>query len=266
MIMIRVGDWTCPNTRCLNHTSLVFARRKTCPHCGAPKPANAPSVETSLNCGPSATGGVNPFNQKSNRAFLEANYKAQSMPFPMDDEEESPPRGFEAAGNDWTCKCGQVNFRRDKYEHGHRCKKCGNPRKEERDMDWGEACKLFQSKVYKGGRKNRSRSRGRRSSSSSSSSSSSKSKRRRSSSESQGREKASSSAAAEAESNPEIEQAKKEALEKCVKLRDAGLEVDEKRRQWRLILREYHPDKHEDKELATAVFQFLQKARPMMGV
>jgi len=31
------GDWACPNVSCINHSKLVFARKATCPKCGAPR-------------------------------------------------------------------------------------------------------------------------------------------------------------------------------------------------------------------------------------
>lgn len=62
----------------------------------------------------------------------------------------------------------------------------------------------------------------------------------------------------------EIEVAKKEALENLMKLQ--GLEPKEERsKQWRALLRNWHPDKNPDKkEVATAVFQFLQKGKAMI--
>lgn len=66
--------------------------------------------------------------------------------------------------------------------------------------------------------------------------------------------------------NPEVEETKSRLLQKVVEMKEAGLELEERRRQWRALLREWHPDKHEDKELATAVFQFLQKAKAMLNL
>lgn len=78
---------------------------------------------------------------------------------------------------------------------------------------------------------------------------------------------ASSSAAAQdtapapSNSSPETEKAKAEVLEKLLKLRE--VEPREARiRDWRALLREWHPDKNPDRvEVATAVFQFLQKGK-----
>lgn len=61
--------------------------------------------------------------------------------------------------------------------------------------------------------------------------------------------------------NPEIEKAKAEVLETLMKLK--GMEPRDARvREWRTLLRQWHPDKNPDRvEVATAVFQFLQKAK-----
>ncbi|CAE8628384.1 unnamed protein product [Polarella glacialis] len=128
----------------------------------------------------------------------------------------------------------------------------------------------------------RSRSRKRQQSSSSSSSSSpakkkrkkKKSKKKRSRSSSGSRSSsvkpvgeqgsADGEKAATQESNPEVEDAKKEALEKLMKLKT--LEPKEARlKEWRLLLREWHPDKNLQRlEVATAVFQFLQKGKALI--
>ncbi|CAE8657632.1 unnamed protein product, partial [Polarella glacialis] len=66
--------------------------------------------------------------------------------------------------------------------------------------------------------------------------------------------------------SPEIEQAKLEALVKLKKL--AGIEPKEARaKEWRSLLRDWHPDKNPDKkEVATAVFQFLQKGKTIINL
>lgn len=117
-----------------------------------------------------------------------------------------------------------------------------------------------------------------KSSSSSESSSERKKKRRKktkngkkrkarssSSSSNAGGAKASSSAQADIPSNPEIEKAKSEVLEKLMKIKQ--VEPKEQRiKDWRALLREWHPDKNPDRvEVATAVFQFLQKGKLLIG-
>eukprot|EP00404_Azadinium_spinosum_P005102 CAMPEP_0180472184 /NCGR_PEP_ID=MMETSP1036_2-20121128/29509_1 /TAXON_ID=632150 /ORGANISM="Azadinium spinosum, Strain 3D9" /LENGTH=355 /DNA_ID=CAMNT_0022479419 /DNA_START=101 /DNA_END=1168 /DNA_ORIENTATION=+ len=70
----------------------------------------------------------------------------------------------------------------------------------------------------------------------------------------------------EVKDSPEIEKAKAEALEKLMKLRD--VEPKETRmKDWRALLRQWHPDKNPDRvEVATAVFQFLQKGKLLLDV
>lgn len=64
--------------------------------------------------------------------------------------------------------------------------------------------------------------------------------------------------------NPDIDKAKAEALEKLLKLKT--VEPKEARmKEWRELLRQWHPDKNPHRiEVATAVFQFLQKGKPML--
>lgn len=64
--------------------------------------------------------------------------------------------------------------------------------------------------------------------------------------------------------NPEVEAAKAEALEELMKLR--SVEPKEARMsEWRVLLRKWHPDKNPDRvEIATAVFQFLQKGKAIL--
>mmetsp|Transcript_78352 Transcript_78352/g.176989 ORF Transcript_78352/g.176989 Transcript_78352/m.176989 type:complete len:410 (-) Transcript_78352:139-1368(-) len=62
----------------------------------------------------------------------------------------------------------------------------------------------------------------------------------------------------------EVEKAKAEALEEMMKLR--SLETKEARMtEFRALLRKWHPDKNPDRvEVATTVFQFLQKGKPVL--
>jgi len=72
------------------------------------------------------------------------------------------------------------------------------------------------------------------------------------------------SAAVEVTASPEIEEAKAEALAKLMKLRE--VEPKEARmKEFRALLRQWHPDKNPSRaEVATAVFQFLQKGKLLM--
>jgi len=61
--------------------------------------------------------------------------------------------------------------------------------------------------------------------------------------------------------SPEIEKAKAEALDKLLKLKSVEPK-DARMKEWRALLREWHPDKNPERvEVATAVFQFLQKGK-----
>mmetsp|Transcript_33866 Transcript_33866/g.79183 ORF Transcript_33866/g.79183 Transcript_33866/m.79183 type:complete len:333 (-) Transcript_33866:77-1075(-) len=146
--------------------------------------------------------------------------------------------------------------------------------------------------VLAGGGRNSSRdrsSRKRSSSSSSSSRSSRKSGKRRSRSrprsakadggsksdakakgKARSRSKSSSSSSSSSKSdpkeptNPEVDKAKADALEKLLKLKEVESK-DQRMKEWRTLLREWHPDKNPDRvEVATAVFQFLQKGKQLL--
>lgn len=80
-----------------------------------------------------------------------------------------------------------------------------------------------------------------------------------------GGEAASAVAALKSQSNgcPETEKAKAEALEELMKLR--SLEKEARMTEFRALLRKWHPDKNPERvEVATAVFQFLQKGKPVL--
>lgn len=107
-----------------------------------------------------------------------------------------------------------------------------------------------------------------------------KKKRKRSSSSSSSRKRSASSdskssdcriggvtappAATAKQGNPEVEKAKSEALEELMRLRT--VESKEARMsEWRALLRKWHPDKNPDRvEVATEVFQFLQKGKAIL--
>eukprot|EP00927_Polykrikos_kofoidii_P029146 TRINITY_DN2524_c0_g1_i1.p1 TRINITY_DN2524_c0_g1~~TRINITY_DN2524_c0_g1_i1.p1 ORF type:complete len:393 (+),score=73.19 TRINITY_DN2524_c0_g1_i1:199-1377(+) len=101
------------------------------------------------------------------------------------------------------------------------------------------------------------------------SSSSSHSKRSRSSGSSNSssclmEDNASDGAGFRPSGNPEIDKAKVAALEQLLKLK--AMESKEVRMtEWRALLRQWHPDKNPHRvDVATAVFQFLQKGKPML--
>jgi len=120
--------------------------------------------------------------------------------------------------------------------------------------------KKGKKKRSKSGSRSRSRSRSSRSSSSSSS--------RRSRSRSRRRKTLSGmkDALNAPKESKEIEEAKMDALQKLTKLQ--SVEPKEARaKEWRLLLRTWHPDKNPEKlEVATAVFQFLQKGKSLLNL
>mmetsp|Transcript_76683 Transcript_76683/g.197500 ORF Transcript_76683/g.197500 Transcript_76683/m.197500 type:complete len:455 (+) Transcript_76683:133-1497(+) len=64
--------------------------------------------------------------------------------------------------------------------------------------------------------------------------------------------------------NPEVEKAKAEALEQLMKLRSVQPK-ETRMSEFRALLRKWHPDKNPDKtDVATAVFQFLQKGKQVL--
>jgi len=65
--------------------------------------------------------------------------------------------------------------------------------------------------------------------------------------------------------DPQVDAAKSEALQELLKLR--SVEPKEARMsEWRALLRKWHPDKNPDRvEVATAVFQFLQKGKAILN-
>jgi len=67
------------------------------------------------------------------------------------------------------------------------------------------------------------------------------------------------------EGTSELDKLKDGALQKLLALREAPAET--RKKAWRALLLEWHPDKHpEDKENATAVFQFLQKGKGLLDL
>lgn len=66
--------------------------------------------------------------------------------------------------------------------------------------------------------------------------------------------------------NPEVQKAKMEALAKLQSMQSVEPK-EERSKQFRALLREWHPDKNPEKaEVATAVFQFLQKGKNLLNL
>jgi hypothetical protein len=66
--------------------------------------------------------------------------------------------------------------------------------------------------------------------------------------------------------DPETAQAKKMVLAKLTEIKNVEPK-EERAKQFRLLLRDWHPDKNpEKKDMATAVFQFLQKGKSLLNL
>merc|ERR1712232_1289088 len=90
-----------------------------------------------------------------------------------------------------------------------------------------------------------------------------KKKKRNRSSSSEGDEK---DAANQVEESEEVQKAKIDALQKLTSLQSVEPK-DARIKGYRALLREWHPDKNPDRlEVATAVFQFLQKGKKLLQV
>lgn len=65
---------------------------------------------------------------------------------------------------------------------------------------------------------------------------------------------------------PEIAQAKKQVLAKLTVMKNI-VEKEQRQKEFRQLLREWHPDKNPERiEMATAVFQFLQKGKSLLNL
>lgn len=208
----------------------------------------------------------------------------------------------EDRSRDWYCSCGERNF--VKRFNCFKCQAArprsdrdsGPPRRTlsphagsraMRELLRRERCSRSRSlkkKSKKGAKKRRSRSSSTSSSRTESSSHSRKKGRRRleSSSDSSSRNRssrsrrrwsrsgeatrASSSTVTTCKGCPEVEKAKAQVLDKLLQLK--SVEPKEARmKEWRALLRHWHPDKNPDRvEVATAVFQFLQKGKQVLDV
>lgn len=242
----------------------------------------------------SAVGDMSQFRGERER---KGGGKGQYMPPPsIGSFSQSGSRDQEDRSRDWNCEaCGERNFVK-RFE----CFKCKKPRRLDGDPgpkgSWAQLRHLSPhagSRAVRGVlRRSRTRSRSRRrkdeSSSSSSSSDSSSEKKRKARSRSRKKRKAkkkkkkrdkSSSSSDDPQAQevvddddveelpskdpPEIQKAKSEALDKLLKLKE--LEKEQRMTEWRALLRTWHPDKNPDNvEIATAVFQFLQKGKALM--
>lgn len=203
----------------------------------------------------------------------------------------------EDRSRDWVCSCGERNFLKRSE-----CFRCRAPRDEnaasykgithlreqqiqaEQQMwrttrrqgsrlgewvpargllsqsDWDNLRKRVDETSVRQGKKTQCREAS-RSSSSSSSASSSESRSPSPEKDDVGKEASVSATQA----NPELDRLKEKALQTLLRIRDEPFET--RKKSWRALLLEWHPDKHpDDRKNATAVFQFLQKGKGLIDL
>ncbi|CAK8988041.1 unnamed protein product [Durusdinium trenchii] len=219
-------DWNCPSCNERN-----FLKRNVCFKCSTPKPivADPPGAPSIPRRTLSPHAGA--------RAIREALAAAKAAP--KDGEEEK-----EAASEESSSPSEKPKKEKKKRKKRRRKSSSGSS----------------SSRAHKKKKAKKHKSKG----GSSSSGGSVKSSRSKSSSSACVMEEPVKEAAVPVSSNPDIDKAKQEALEKLLKLKT--VEPKEARmKEWRELLRQWHPDKNPQRiEVATAVFQFLQKGKPML--
>merc|ERR1712232_1075341 len=176
----------------------------------------------------------------------------------------------EDRSRDWFCKgCGERNFLR-RFE----CMTCKAPRPPGADgappagpQAWEEFLKSGAGGA--GSRRShskRKKKKKRKKSSSSTESSDSRTRRKRkksSSSESKSDHEADMQKEVGVAASSEVDKAKAEVLQKLLECKKDP--KDARIANWKKLLRSWHPDKNPDKvEVATAVFQFLQKGKSLI--
>mmetsp|Transcript_18649 Transcript_18649/g.33673 ORF Transcript_18649/g.33673 Transcript_18649/m.33673 type:complete len:421 (+) Transcript_18649:176-1438(+) len=233
-------SWICPS--CKEHN---FSRRFECFKCKMPRPLNAP---------PAAPRGFS-----DGPCFAAAHHPPPGFGVPPQPPAPGAPpvQAAQAPKRSFSPHAGARAIRESLI--GEKKKEAGED----------EESKSSRSRSSSRHRKSRKR-KGRRSSSSSSSSSSSRKKHKKK----KGKKHRSSSSSEEAgggglnvkvSGNPEVDKAKQEALQKLLALREIQSKED-RIKEWRALLRQWHPDKNLDNvEVATAVFQFLQKGKSLMN-
>lgn len=109
----QAGDWMCPNVQCVNNKNTVFGSKTICPKCGSPRPGSLP---------PMVMGQLSSMNPAAAQAIM-----AQMM--------QSPSTGNPG---DWRCpnpSC-QNNTRMVFAKHSN-CPKCDMPKPEDAEVVGG---------------------------------------------------------------------------------------------------------------------------------
>lgn len=245
----RTNDWNCPSCGQRN-----FMRRSECFRCKNPR----------------AITGSDSARGESNAASSGNHHRAAPSAPPR--RTFSPHAGARAIKESMLAAMGAGGGRgakRDGSASGSSpSRKRSSPsrrRKKKRKRSRSKSSESSSSESRSKKKAKRKKGKKRHSSSSSGSKKSKKSKKGKKSSSSSGCEmEKPGAAAANSSGNPEIDAAKSEALEQLLKLRSVE-PMETRMSEWRALLRRWHPDKNpERQEVATAVFQFLQKGKPML--
>lgn len=243
---MRTGSWMCP--RCKEHN---FSRRTDCYKCLLQKPGSASVGEApkGFSSGPAPS-----------RAAGQPRFAFSDKP-PEDTKPASPVRsvsphaGARAIREQLLKSRGATQDATRSRSSSKSSQKQEEKAKRKAVSSSGTSSSSESSRKRSKKKKKRKTNKRRRSSSSSN---------RSSDVETLHDSTAATAASSSGAGDPEIEKAKSEAMHKLLELK-AIPNKDDKMKRFRKLLREWHPDKNlQNVEVATAVFQFLQKGKVLM--
>eukprot|EP00403_Amphidinium_massartii_P045307 CAMPEP_0178458228 /NCGR_PEP_ID=MMETSP0689_2-20121128/47439_1 /TAXON_ID=160604 /ORGANISM="Amphidinium massartii, Strain CS-259" /LENGTH=444 /DNA_ID=CAMNT_0020084533 /DNA_START=188 /DNA_END=1523 /DNA_ORIENTATION=- len=252
-------SWICPS--CGSHN---FSRRSECFKCKMPRPLNPPPAPRGFSDAPQPVYPGMPM------AGVRPGFGMPGMPGQM------PPQAPAAPGAAPGVAPPQPQIQAPKRTFsphaGARAirESLMGEKKEEKDEEESKSSRSRSRSSSRRSRRKGKKRKGRHSSSSSSSSSSDKKRKKkkgkkRSKSSSSSEEQQDGNGNIKASGNPAVDKAKQEALQKLLALREIQSK-ETRMSEWRALLRQWHPDKNLDNvEVATAVFQFLQKGKSLMN-
>lgn len=223
------GQWRCPY--CNEHN---FARRLECFKCKVPKPLGAPNAGFS-----DAPTNIRP--PQPQRKTFSPHAGARAIKESMLAE-----RGMAAGGSGGVGGGGAGSRKSSSSSSSSRGKQKAKNRKRKRSSSSSSSSSKKKGKKKKGKKK--------------------RSKSRSSSSSSVVIEKDAAGLAKSCSGDSDIDKAKADALKELTRLQTVEPK-DVRMTEFRALLREWHPDKNlHRQELATAVFQFLQKGKVLMNL
>lgn len=110
------GDWLCPNVQCVNSKNTVFASKPMCPKCGSPRPGSLPMMMPFGGCGGGAMRNNFGFNPAAAQALMNMAQQTSS-------------------GNpgDWRCPNSNcLNNTKMVFARHESCPKCGANKSEQK--------------------------------------------------------------------------------------------------------------------------------------